>query len=618
MSKVLLEGDIQLPFPKNAVGFARPVDVTDYKWRSMRPDMWQRAYTHCLFSLHNLFELPLHSIVPYIAKNMLEATEPYLVALRFMGEMELAGYVKFNRGFDERIVVPTKKLLKLKIAEAEAPESAIAMPNIVGKEYMSKYLAVRGGTRSSGNMRAAKIVNDMADERFAVNEFILGVLKVFPPEDEKIVDSCMFLRTMATAEILKDEVFRFPYFLDSRSRMYSATTCGVSPQGADHEKALLLPVYAEKLTQDGVLALVETALGYAEQNWSVVEMVEHARNPMLTEAEWKKADKPYSYLASAHLLMQYVDEPSRPLPAFIPLDGRCSGLQHWSAVIHSNAITKYLGMHSEESEMDIYEKVAEDWKFCLADDMKEYATRKAAKIPVMTWGYRATQMTSMEHMDKLYGTENKWNVETEKYEPTRDGLPRAVTGQMGRDLYNRLNDTLGALTEAVEWVSDAATVIAKAGFIDIVWFTPDEFECKQRKVKGVELPLKVVLSNKEKFRLKILDFSGQDSDSRKHRSAIAPNIIHSLDATHLRMVAKRLKRLGSPMIFIHDSFATHCNSRQALYSEIIDTFIQLYSRDYLSELKSFWENKYQVKLRASPELGDWEPESLRNLTNFFM
>jgi len=55
-----------------------------------------------------------------------------------------------------------------------------------------------------------------------------------------------------------------------------------------------------------------------------------------------------------------------------------------------------------------------------------------------------------------------------------------------------------------------------------------------------------------------------------------------------------------------------------LYKEIIDAFIQLYSREYLLELKTYWERKYKVELPDQPKMGDWEPESLRTLTNFFM
>ena len=85
-------------------------------------------------------------------------------------------------------------------------------------------------------------------------------------------------------------------------------------------------------------------------------------------------------MACAYLIRQYWLDPSKPIPSFPPLDGRCSGLQHWSAVItKSNAITRHLGMHEEEAELDIYEKVADDWKQTLTDKEKQYATRKAAK-----------------------------------------------------------------------------------------------------------------------------------------------------------------------------------------------------------------------------------------------
>jgi len=275
-------------------------------------------------------------------------------------------------------------------------------------------------------------------------------------------------------------------------------------------------------------------------------------------------------------------------------------------------------MEKDEHELDIYERVASEWKTSLAPEFKHLATRKAAKIPVMTWGYNATMMTSTEHMDKLYGEEKKWSVADECFMPTRDGFDRKTTNQLGRDIYQQLNATLGPLTAAVEWVSNAASVIGKAGHVNLDWTAPDGFECTQRKVLGIRRQLKIKLHSGEEMLLEVKDFSKQLPNPRKHRSAIAPNIIHSLDATHLRMVAKRLDWLGVPMVFIHDSFATHCNYRRPLYDNIVDTFISLYDMDYMADLKKQWEKQYKVKLDDVPEPGKWEPESLRSLKNFFM
>ena len=358
-------------------------------------------------------------------------------------------------------------------------------------------------------------------------------------------------------------------------------------------------------------------MGYSEQAWTVEEMYQHASQPE-KYLNWLDADKPYMYLATARLIKMYVDDPTKPVPAFCPLDGRCSGLQHWTAVTRSTAIIAHLGMDAWEHELDIYEMIAEEWKKTLPEEHRKYATRKAAKVPVMTWGYNATIMTAMDWMSKLFGAKKVWDKEAAAYVVVGEGLERAETGRLGADLYKRLNSTLGSLQAAVDWVSECAVAIAGTGNVEITWPSRDGFTCVQRKVKGDRKDLDCMLGNGERFTLQILDFSVETPNTAKHRSAIAPNIIHSLDATHLRMVARRLKELGLPMIFIHDSFATHVNHRAVLYEIIVDTFIELYSGDYMKELKDYWEQQYGVALDDPPAQGSWEPESMRGVGRFFV
>ena len=611
-----LDSGVVLPLPKRAKGFSRPSDITDYRWKTMKPELWQRAYMHCLYSLPIHFELPLHSVVPKLAKKMMEASDPFNVALRFMGEMELAGFITLERGMDERIVMPTQKFLDLVLDCERAPETAIVYPVLSGEELPN--IPIRGGVSDAMNKHVASIASDMAGEEFEINEFMLDIIKKYPPTFDKVSSAFMYKRSMSAAKQYLGEKFKFPYFLDSRGRMYVTTTCGFSPQGADHEKALLVPTYKEVLTVEGFNALKEAAYGYSEIHWDYKTMWNHGRDPHKYVDGWMAADKPYSYLACARLIYLYLSDPSQPLPAFIPLDGRCSGLQHWSAVVRSDAITRHLGMHKNEHELDIYEKVAADWSAILPPEEKQFATRKAAKIPVMTWGYNATMMTSMDHMGKLFGAKQKWDMASKSFVNTSEGLARGETSRLGVDLYKQLQQTLGPLQAAVSWVSGCATLISKQGNVEIRWPTPDGFTCLQRKVKGERLDLDCVISDGSRFTLQILDFSKEVPNTAKHRSAIAPNIIHSLDATHLRMVARRLKELGLPMIFIHDSFATHCQYREILYDIIVETFIELYSREYLAELKSYWESMYGIELDDPPALGDWKPDSLQGLKRFFL
>jgi len=611
-----LDGGIVLPTPKKAKGFSRPENITDYRWKIQKGDRWLRAYTHCLYSLPLHFDLPLHTVVPRIARKMLESDDPFNVVLRFLGEMEADGYIKFERGYDERVVLPTRKFTKLALELDCAPQTVISYPRSKGDAMPS--VPVRGGISGERNKIVSAIAQDMAKETFEINQFVVDLVKQFPPEFDKCSDAFMYERSMNSAEHLAGQRFMFPYFLCSRSRMYVDTTCGVTPQGADHEKAMIIPTFAIPLTGGGFDALVDMAKGYSEQPWGIQKMIEHARDPVGTVGEWMCADKPYCYMSTAKMISMYVDDPQCSLPAFPPLDGRCSGLQHLTALSRSDALTRHIGMHEEEADLDIYEKVAEDWKYSMEDvGDRVYATRKAAKIPVMTWGYSATVMTSTAWMHRLYGAKSVWDVEDRAYKIVGDGLPMKRTARMGADLYMQLNLTLGPLKEVVDWLTASARAIASKGNVEITWYTPDGFLCSQRKVKGERKQVTCMLDNGDEVFVEVKDFSGEKVNTQKHAFAISPNIVHGLDATHLRMVARRLKELGYPMIFIHDSFATHANYRDELYRIIVDTFIELYSGTYLSDLRSYWSHKYDVDLQDPPSFGSWNPESMRGLRLFF-
>ena len=625
---VTLDGGLALPVPTRVKPdpFSRPEDVTDHRWKEEKVGRWQRAYSHCLYAIASEMGEPVHRAVNHIGDGLLGVDDAYSIALRFIGEMELAGYIKFNvqpvrgsRDKTERIIEATELLEGLHLGDLAAPESAVVMPT-PAHLYVSTNTQVRNGVESVENRKATRIVGDIAQEVFTINPFVLDLVEKFRPgaDSDAFKSEYMLDRCITSAKALLGRTFRFPQFLCSRGRTYPATTCGVTPGGADWEKAVLVTTYAEPLTTDGLVALRETAHGYSEIPWSLSEMAAHAADPVRYESEWKKADKPYSYMGCAKMILDYLREPWKPSSAPVPLDGRCSGLQHWSALTRSESITDHLGMSEHEAEQDIYEKVASDWESILPVDQKHYATRKIAKIPTMTWGYNATRMTSMDWLDRQLGEKRRWDKKAEEWVITKPGLSRADAGRLGASLYDNLQDTLVDLKEAVDWVTNCADTISRAGNPDIHWPTPDGFECKQRKIVGKMRQVKVILSNGSDFRSAIMDYSEQIPAHGKHRSAIAPNVIHSLDATHLRMVARRLREDGLPMVFVHDSFSTHANHKARLYKHIVDTFAELYSSNWMKELRMYWVAKYEVDLPDPPTQGDWNPQIVKNLGRFFI
>jgi len=540
---------------------------------------------------------------------------------RFLGEMQIAGFLKFKsrfgRTYEENmlIVEPTAELNRVPI---HAFEDAPVEPVTTFKG--NPHIEVRKGVlRTNKSWKQSKdsyeVVKTIQREVFTINDFALDVLTEYPAIHSDKPEYIMYKRCMHYARKFQHLEFMFPNYLDSRGRTYDSTTVGFSPQGADHEKALVIPTYKEVLTKDGYSALLEATNGYSEKEWTVEDHIRHARDWFKEYYSWSQAEYPYQYIVCADLIRRYHEDPLEPLPAFTPLDGRCSGLQHWSAVTRSTAITNRLGMQREEAEdgLDIYEYVGFRWEKTLPEDQKQYASRKAAKIPTMTWGYNATRMTSIEHIHDLFGEEREWN--DGGWTVTRSGLDRKATAALGSDLYNRLHETLGALSEAVKWVGECARVIGKTNLY-INWRVPDGFIGQQKKVVMKEVRLQPTLSDGRRMDVTVSEPTRR-SDSRRHVSSLAPNFIHSMDACHLRMVARRLHEDGLPMVFVHDSFATHSNYRNTLYRYIVEEFIKLYDRNVLVDLKADWENVYEIKLPDPPELGDWEVDSLANCDAFF-
>jgi len=95
-------------------------------------------------------------------------------------------------------------------------------------------------------------------------------------------------------------------------------------------------------------------------------------------------------------------------------------------------------------------------------------------------------------------------------------------------------------------------------------------------------------------------------DRLKQVNAIIPNIIHSLDATHLiYLINKSQDQDFSPIITVHDCFGTHPNKMDELAFMVKKEFVLLYSHDNFLKtyhdrlIQSIKDNNYEVIYNAS-------------------
>ena len=117
--------------------------------------------------------------------------------------------------------------------------------------------------------------------------------------------------------------------------------------------------------------------------------------------------------------------------------------------------------------------------------------------------------------------------------------------------------------------------------IPIVWFTPAGLKIVQHYLKTEIQKVKLPYYGTNKTA--VIRLPPENTQNKKQIQAIIPNIIHSLDASHLINVINTAYDTNiHPVIFVHDCFATHPNKMEQLSNIVTSEFVILYSEsDFL-------------------------------------
>ena len=148
------------------------------------------------------------------------------------------------------------------------------------------------------------------------------------------------------------------------------------------------------------------------------------------------------------------------------------------------------------------------------------------------------------------------------------------------------------------------------------WFTPVGFPASQfypsndyKKIKIYLYDREAKLPQRTQVTLRTPDFNRVDK--RKSKTAISPNVIHSLDSAHLLLTVLNCIKDDSTMPFflIHDSFATTAGKTQKLYEVIRESFIDMYANDswyeyLLEQVKAQLDDPDTRRVPETPDLGE--------------
>lgn len=468
---------------------------------------------------------------------------------------------------DEELVIPKKKLEKI-LAERE-----------IYKEQSTLYNAELGDYESAlGKFRYVKLATQIAQKYIG-------------------------------------KVIYFPHSFDFRGRIYPLPI-GLSPQGSDQIKSLLLYANSERMTKSGLeWSFAYLASLYGDDKIDFKER--SARGRELIDTDYKEADEPYQFLSHQNELKKYLEDNTYKPSVRIHLDACNSGSQFTSAITNdlsgcmATNVVPTINEDGTQARQDAYMLVAEksialaEEMFNQTDDIKQQNTigflqsllkkdgRKICKVPVMVSNYGGTaggRSDILWHMLRGLDIDRKW-------------ANKKVASLFSKIIGNSIVGVLNGGKAFELYIHKMNNIISRKN-MPVIWTTSDGFYVVHSKNK--ELKPKVVkclipgarrgIAITKKNYSKVLS-------STKMKSAISPNYIHSLDAELLRRVALEMKKIGVyDTDWIHDSFGCHPNYIDKLLSLTKEVFLDMMQNDPIKLLDDQLREQCDTDIKTQKEL----------------
>jgi len=481
-------------------------------------------------------------------------------------------------------------------------------------------------------------------------------------------------KTLRVAGMFADlDAMYFPYQLDFRGRVYAMPS--FNPQGADLNKALIH--FADGMAiEDGVGAgwlAIQGANVFGYDKASLEDRIQwvedHANEIMEAAADpvnnvwWTQADSPWQFIAFCLEWAQFTRE-GYGFVSHLPvaLDGSCSGIQHFSAMLRDKVGGAAVNLTSQKIPADIYQSVCDRVIEVLRHDVETLSStiaqvssidspidedllverqegedlsnlksdprrfasgwlglepnRKTTKRQVMTLPYGSTKYSCRGYTEEWLkerieeGYDNPW-PDTETFEATQ---------YMATIIWDSIAEVVVAARNAMDWLQSCAKVVAKEQ-LPVYWQTPSGFPVMQvynnftsRRVK-TKLGDAIVKLSLQQEELTI--------DRRRMANAISPNFVHSLDATHLVLSTDlAVNNDIHHFAMIHDSFGTHAANTDKLAACLREAFVGLYhGKDILEDFRAQIVRQVNPEnhgdIRPVPEMGDLDVTEVRHSDFFF-
>lgn len=494
----------------------------------------------------------------------------------------------------------------------------------------------------------------------------------YEDESERVASYREVTRTLGQAnKYVKFPAIHFVYTLDFRGRVYCQSSL-VSPQGGDLQKALIKFADGMALGERGEYWF--KVHGANEWGWDKKQFDERvalvsteefqtmcidiADDP-ITFNDWIKADKPWQFLNWCFEyadFLKHVQQGGDPkdFVSYIPcaMDGSCSGIQHYSAMLRDPIGGAAVNLIESDKPQDIYGavcKVAVEELEAIVNDPSLYVgkldtakavdiakewlrlqpNRSLTKKPVMTLPYGSTQMTCREHVSQwlkdMQKEENK-SAKAEGREPMKvhafgdkqSSMPLTEAESfMSAIVWRSIGKVVVAARAGMSYIKAVTSSVAKMNK-PLEWTTPTGFIVRQEIYQFTQRQIYTQLLGKTRF---VLSTPSKDIDYHRMINSCAPNFVHSMDASHLTLAVNAFVAAGIPSVaVIHDSFGAHAGVTDKLRDELRNAMVSMYQEhDVISNFLAETEEKLLTSFDhiVVPKMGALDLNSINKSTYAF-
>ena len=397
----------------------------------------------------------------------------------------------------------------------------------------------------------------------------------------------------------------FVMSLDFRGRYYYRPPY-LNPQGNDVSRCLLLfsdgqPITTSKqadwLRVHGANMYGHGKLDFQSRiDWVHQEeqhIVACGTDPWAHAEFWMRADKPWCFLAFCRSYMQFKREGYGyvcQLP--VTLDCTCSGIQHYSALLRNEEMGRLVNLLPSEQPQDIYGSVIARVLAALraSDDpdarkwLQLQPDRSLAKPVVMCLPYSATHSA-------FYFNCYDWAVERSnelfngKTWATRKGAMSTVHF-MARILHREAAALIGPAEQAMKWFRAIGKDAGKHNE-PLQWTTPSGLLVQQKYMAAKVKRIRMHYLSDVQMDIKINVDDDVELDTKRMANALSPNVLHSMDASHMAMATLHAKDHGVTNVAgVHDCFVTTPAEMEQLRDSVRAAFAALYSESWLDSLSN--------------------------------